>query len=55
MGKTVDTMYYLNDDFSDENIHFKAALKRSRINNGQITSGIAIVRQQIRCYEVYDW
>lgn len=49
----ISNMYYLNDDFNDSLLLFKAALERHRINSGAIDKKIRKCKEEIKNTSIY--
>ncbi len=53
--KMIENLYYLDDDFNDDILHFSLALERFKINNGLIEKQIKFINQKLYDYRVYNW
>lgn len=57
-GKTyrnlIDNMYYLNDDYNDNSIHFSIAVERYKINSGQVINKIKEMRVRYGDSRIFD-
>ena len=58
-GKTyremLEGMYYLDDDFNDDILHFTIALERYKINSGTVLKHIKMLENKLSQHKLYKW
>lgn len=53
-GSNLENMYYSEDDFEDELVHFCCSLERTRLNNGYIYQKIVDMKEKLYSTKIHD-
>jgi len=51
----LEGLYYLDDDFNDDILHFSMALERYKINTGMVEKRIKHFEKKLEGHRLYDW